>query len=83
MPLLRVICWAIIFLTRIRFLPGISIADNYMCQYSTYIGHRHRVSIRQYKMILNKVNKIIQNEFMEYQLNVFKTNNFNIPITSQ
>jgi hypothetical protein len=27
MPLLRVICWAIIFLTRIRFPPGVSIAD--------------------------------------------------------
>ena len=27
MPLLGVICWAIIFLTRIRFPPGVSIAD--------------------------------------------------------
>ena len=27
MPLLRVICWAIIFLTRIRFPPDVSIAD--------------------------------------------------------
>ena len=27
MPLLRIICWAIIFLTRIRFPPGVSIAD--------------------------------------------------------
>jgi hypothetical protein len=26
MPLLRVICWAIIFLTRIRFPPDVSIA---------------------------------------------------------
>jgi hypothetical protein len=30
MPLLRVICWAIIFLTRIRFPPGVSIGDNYV-----------------------------------------------------
>jgi hypothetical protein len=29
MPLLRVICWAIIFLTRIRFPPGVSIAVIY------------------------------------------------------
>jgi hypothetical protein len=28
MPLLRIICWAIIFLTRIRFPPGVSIAGN-------------------------------------------------------
>ena len=34
MPFLRVLCWAIIFITKLRFQPGESIADIYGVPYS-------------------------------------------------
>ena len=60
MPLLRVICWAIIFLTRIRFPPGVSIAE--------YIYRVYKIKLNRFEIALNFAKQLLVSSFYIYGL---------------